>query len=142
MNSAHGLGSRQATPEPGDSIFGSLGMTDVMVDGADLAIELPVSSRIRNSNGALLGGLTASLIDVLAGRLAIRDLTPEQRATTNDMTVHFLAPITEGPARAEGRVLRRGRRSVVVHVDVLDLSTGKLAAVGVTSFSTWSVSLA
>ena len=51
------------------------------------------------------------------------------------MNIHFLAPIVEGPARAEGTVLRRGRRSVVVHVDVRDLATDRLAAVSTISFT-------
>jgi uncharacterized protein (TIGR00369 family) len=119
----------------GEHLFQSLGMTDVEVDGADLAIEMPVAPRLANSRGALQGGLIATLIDVLAGRLAMDGADAGHTSATSDITIHFLAPIVGGPARAEGKVLRRGRRSVVVHVDVRDLATDRLAAVSTISFT-------
>lgn len=119
----------------GEHLFTSLGMVDVEVDGADLAIEMPVTPRLANSRGTLQGGLIATLIDVVAGRLAVGGADAGHSSATADMSIHFLAAIVDGPARAEGRVLRRGRRSVVVHVDVRDLATDRLAAVSTVSFT-------
>ena len=121
--------------ESGEHLFTSLGMVDVEVDGADLAIEMPVTPRVANSRGGLQGGLIATLIDVVAGRLAMDGADAGHSSATSDMNIHFLAPIVEGPARAEGKVLRRGRRSVVVHVDVHDLASERLAAVSTISFT-------
>ena len=121
--------------DSGEHLFMSLGMTDVEVEGADLAVEMPVSPRLANSRGGLQGGLIATLIDVVAGRLAMDGAKAGHSSATSDMSIHFLAPIVVGPARAEGRVLRRGRRSVVVHVDVRDLATDRLAAVSTISFT-------
>jgi uncharacterized protein (TIGR00369 family) len=125
----------QEALQSGEHLFASLGMTDVDVDGIDLAIEMPVTPRLANSRGGLQGGVIATLIDVVAGRLAMNGADVGYSSATNDMSVHFLAPIVEGPARAEGKVLRRGRRSVVVHVDVRDLATKRLAAVSTISFT-------
>jgi len=51
------------------------------------------------------------------------------------MTVHFLAPILEGPARAEATVVRAGRRLSVIAVDVTDAARGRLAARATLSFA-------
>jgi uncharacterized protein (TIGR00369 family) len=121
--------------ESGEHLLHSLGLVDVEVEGADLAIEMAVTPRLANSRGSLQGGLIATLIDVVAGRLATEGAEPGHSSATSDMNIHFLAPIVEGPARAEGRVLRRGRRSVVIHVDVRDLANDRLAAVSTISFT-------
>ncbi len=119
----------------GEHFIASLQAQDVEVSGAELAIEVPVAARFSNSGGSLLGGITATMIDLVAGRLAMEGLPEGHRSATNDMTVHFLAPVVKGPARAEGRVLRRGLRSVVVAVDIRDLGADRLAAVGIVSFT-------
>jgi uncharacterized protein (TIGR00369 family) len=119
----------------GEHIFSSLGMVDVDVEGVDLAVEMPVTPRLSNSRGGLQGGLIATLVDVVAGRLAMDGAAVGHSSATNDLSIHFLAPIVEGPARAEGKVLRRGQRSVVVHVDVRDLAADRLAAVSTISFT-------
>jgi len=121
--------------DSGEHLLMSLNMRDVEVDGVDLAIEMPVTARVANSRGGLQGGLIATLIDVVAGRAAMEGADAGHSSATSDMNIHFLAPITEGPARAEGTVLRRGRRSVVVHVDVRDLATDRLAAGSTISFT-------
>ncbi len=125
----------QEAVRSGEHFIASLGMEDVVVEGADLAVVLPVSPRLCNSRGSLQGGLIATLIDVVAGRLAMQHADPGHSSATNDLNIHFLAPVTQGPARAEGKVLRCGRRSVVVHVDVRDLATDRLAAVSTSSFT-------
>ncbi len=112
-----------------------LQMTDVEVPGIELAIQMPVSPRVANHGGSLQGGLIATLIDLLAGRLAMLGVGAGEISATNVMNIHFLAPIIGGPARAEGRVLRRGRRSAVVYVQVRKLATDRLAAVSTVGFT-------
>jgi acyl-coenzyme A thioesterase PaaI-like protein len=51
------------------------------------------------------------------------------------MTVHFLAPIVVGPARAEATIVRAGRRLIVVSVDVIDAGRDRLAARATLSFA-------
>jgi uncharacterized protein (TIGR00369 family) len=122
----------------GHNFLSEFGITEVAVEGADLAIEMRVSPRVCNKRGSLQGGMIATLIDIVAGRLTMAGIEDGYSGATNDMNIHFLAPIVEGPARAEGRVLRRGQRSVVVQVDVLDVATNRLAAVSIVSFAVLS----
>jgi acyl-coenzyme A thioesterase PaaI-like protein len=51
------------------------------------------------------------------------------------MTIHFLTPIVEGPARATTTVVRAGRRTIVVAVDVTDVGGERLAARATLSFA-------
>jgi len=118
-----------------DHLYLTLGLTDVEVADTDLAVELALTPRVSHASGALQGGVAASLIDVVAARLAARGAEEGSVPAMSEMVVHFLAPITGGPARAEGRVLRRGRHSVVVHVDVRDMASERLAAVSTVSFT-------
>lgn len=113
----------------------TLGHRDVHVDGVDLAIEMDVTPYHSNAGGMLLGGLTATLIDLVAGRAAMLGVEHGFRTATNDMTVHYLAPIVGGTARAEATVLRRSARSVVVAVDLRDLRRERVAAVAIVSFT-------
>ena len=51
------------------------------------------------------------------------------------MTIHYLAPIMEGPARATATLVRAGRRSIVVAVDVVDVAADRHAARATVSFA-------
>lgn len=118
-----------------EHLFTQLQMRDVNVQGVDLAIEMPTGRHLTNTRGALQGGLIATLIDVVAGRAALQGLPSLESVATSDLTVHYLEPVLTGPARAEARVLRRGKRTVVVSVHVYDSGTERLAAVSTAAFA-------
>ncbi len=120
--------------EAGGHLLQQLAFRDVEVEGSDLAVELDVDDRVRNPRGALQGGLVATLVDVVAGR-AVLVGGPRDGVATADLSIHFLRGLTEGPARAVATVVRRGRRTAVVTVDVLDMGTGALCAVATVAFS-------
>jgi uncharacterized protein (TIGR00369 family) len=91
-----------------------------------------------NVRGALQGGLITVLIDVCAGRLAYRSCDHEKgfSTATSDLNVHFLSPVAVGPARADARIVRRGRSNFVLQVDVTDVGRdNKLAAVSTIAFT-------
>lgn len=112
----------------GEHLLSGLRMCDVLVDGADLAVELEVDDTLTNPGGALQGGLVATLADIVGGRMAMVGLGEQEIVVTSDITVHYLAGITHGCAHAVGHVLRRGRRSVVTRVEIYDGRDGELAA--------------
>ena len=122
----------QVTP---GHLLSQLDLRDVEVSDERVVIELANRPDLVNRRGALQGGLVATLIDIAAGRLADRHIGPGQDVTTADMTVHFLAPVVEGPARAEATVVRAGRRLSVIAVDVTDAARGRLAARATLSFA-------
>jgi uncharacterized protein (TIGR00369 family) len=88
-----------------------------------------------NNRGALQGGLVATLIDVAAGLLAVKHAGQGDGASTADMSIHFLAPIIDGPARATATLVRAGKRVIVVGVDVTDVGRDRLAARATLSFA-------
>jgi uncharacterized protein (TIGR00369 family) len=112
-----------------------LGMRDVVESDERLVIEMANRPDLVNARGALQGGLVATLIDITAGRLARRHVGARQDVTTADMNVHFLAPVVEGPARAEATIVRAGRRLIVTSVDVSDAAHERLAARATLSFA-------
>ena len=103
--------------------------------GVELAMELDNAPDRTNARGAVQGGLIATLIDIVAGRLAVQGLPSAESVATSDLTIHYLAPVVEGPARAQARVLRRGQRSVVLQVEVYDVGADRLAAVSTIAFA-------
>jgi uncharacterized protein (TIGR00369 family) len=112
-----------------------LGMRDVKETDEQLIIEMDNRPDLTNIRGAIQGGLVATLIDIAAGRLAGNVVGQDQDVTTADMNVHFLAPIIEGPARAEATIVRAGRRLIVTSVDVFDAGRGRLAARATLTFA-------
>lgn len=116
-------------------LLSRLGMRDVEETSDRLVIEMDNRPDLANIRGALQGGLVATLIDIAAGRLAGNVVGPDQDVTTADMNVHYLAPIMQGPARAEATIVRAGRRLVVLSVDVTDKGRDRLAARATLSFA-------
>jgi uncharacterized protein (TIGR00369 family) len=84
-----------------------LKMRDVEESAERLVIDTDNRPDLVNIRGAIQGGLVATLIDIAAGRLAGENVRPDQSVTTADMTVHFLAPIIDGPARAVATIIRK-----------------------------------
>ncbi|HYO02387.1 MAG TPA: PaaI family thioesterase [Mycobacterium sp.] len=112
-----------------------LGMRDIEESAERMVIEMDNRPNLVNIRGALQGGLVATLIDIPAWRLAGNAVGPDQDVTTADMNVHFLAPIVQGPARAEATIVRAGRRMIVRSVDVTDVGRDRLASRATLSFA-------
>lgn len=118
-----------------DHLLHRLGMRDVEDTPERLVIEMANRPDLTNIRGAIQGGLVATLIDIAAGRLAGTAAGVGHNVTTADMNVHFLAPIIEGPARAEATIVRAGRRLIVTEVDVFDKGRDRLAAKATLTFA-------
>ncbi|MDT7572515.1 MAG: hypothetical protein QOE05_2689 [Actinomycetota bacterium] len=129
------MSTAKERPARGEHFFSQLDMRDVEVDGVDLAMELATAPNLTNARGALQGGLIATLIDIVAGRVALQGLPSAESVATSDLTIHYLAPVLDGPAQARATVLRRGSRSVVVSVEVYDVAADRLAAVSTIAFA-------
>lgn len=79
----------------------------------------PVDPHQRGPGGGLLTGGLLTSIDSLGGFLCGLAVLPEWIVTTSMLAT--IAELTHrGPLRLHGRVLRRGRKSVVAGVDVVD----------------------
>jgi uncharacterized protein (TIGR00369 family) len=94
---------------------------------------LEMRDELRRNGGVAHGGAIASLIDTAAAFAILTLLEPDQTTTTIDLTIHYLRPLIKGRATAHARVLRAGRRVMVISIEVLD-ETKALAATALTSF--------
>jgi uncharacterized protein (TIGR00369 family) len=123
--------------ERGEHLFQQLATRDVPSPEGHLVIEMDIRAEFSNVRGALQGGLIAVLIDMCAGRLAYQTCDNENgfSTATSDLNVHFLSPVTVGPARTEARIIRNGKSSIVLQVEVRDVGRDKLAAVSTISFA-------
>lgn len=114
------LGASDETPSqaPGlAELFGQIGLRPGSRDG-EFAMTIPVSPQVVNTSGALQGGLIATLIDVAGGQYGLDFLQDGTTMTTADMNIRYLRPIRQGTAYAVPRMLRSGRRALVMQVDV------------------------
>ena len=116
-------------------LFDQLGLKEIRSDDGTLIMEMPVSEKVANTSGGLQGGLIATMADVAAGQLAAREAPFGNGIATTDLFVRYLRPIKSGPARAVARILRTGRRSVAVHVDIVRGEDEELAATANVGFA-------
>jgi uncharacterized protein (TIGR00369 family) len=114
----YGERTRFDTEGPGlDRPYGeALGIE--VVDAAAGVCRLPVTPYVRNSFGAVNGGVVATLAQRSGRAVAAAGLGDHVR--TSDVVVHYLAQGRVGPLATTGRVLRAGGRSVQVRVEVVD----------------------
>jgi len=88
------------------------------------------------------GGAISALIDMAAGAaaaLSLADLRDAPGVATIDMRVDYLSAGHGANLTAEARVMRSGRRVVVVRVDVTD-EDSTLLALGTAAFSVTTLS--
>lgn len=92
-----------------------------------------IRTELMQNHGVVHGGAVASLIDTATAFAVISVLPPDERATTADLTISYLRPLTKGPVRCTARVLRAGRRLIVVSAELFD-ELGNLAATALTTY--------
>ena len=96
-------------------------------------LHLEVRDDLKQNNGVVHGGVIASLVDTAAAFAILTLLERDQTSTTVDLTIHYLRPLLRGRSTAQARVVRAGRRIMVITVDVLD-EAETLVATALTSF--------
>jgi len=81
-------------------------------------VEIKMTDYVRNSFGAIQGGIVAILADV-AGQCAARAATG-QPLITKDMTIHYLSQGKVGPFRTRARMLRKTSDTALTRIEVVD----------------------
>ena len=97
------------------------------IDSGIVTLGLEIRDDLKRNNGIVHGGAIVSLIDTACAFATISLLEATQRATTIDLTVNFLRPLSSGRATATAKVIRTGRRIVVVTGEAFD-KAGTLVA--------------
>lgn len=116
-------------------LFDQIGLREVPTSDGSVIMEMPVDERVVNTAGGLQGGLIATMADVTAGQLAARATPFGNGIATTDLFIRYLRPIKIGPARAVARILRLGKRSVVVQVDIFRGNDGEMSATATVNFA-------
>ena len=68
------------------------------------------------------------LVDVAGGQFGLDYLQPGTTMTTADLFVRYLRPIRQGAALAVPRMLRAGRRAMVMQIDIYGEGDDEVAA--------------
>lgn len=106
-------------------------LEDVAPGTATLGFD--VRDELKQNNGVVHGGAIASLMDTATAFAIISLLPPDEHATTADLTISYLRPLRNGRAHSTARVLRAGRRLIVVSAELVD-DAGKLIATALTTY--------
>ena len=82
------------------------------------SVRLEVREDLKQYQGVVHGGAVASLIDTAAAFAVLTQLEINERVTTTDLTIHYLRPANSGRLTATARIVRTGRRLIVLSVEV------------------------
>jgi uncharacterized protein (TIGR00369 family) len=99
------------------TMLASIGASILSVRPGHMALAAPVGAGFRQQQGFAHGGLIFTLGDCAAGYAALSVMPADVEVMTAELKINLLAP-GRGRLVAEGRVLKAGRRLVVVAADV------------------------
>jgi len=107
----------------------SLGMRVAVPRRGKAVATGPVRGSSRQVHGLAHGGWVSTLADTCQTAAAFSAIAAGGEILTSDFHVRFLRGLKWGPARAEARVVKAGRRMVVVECNVFD-AKGEHIALG------------
>ncbi len=90
----------------------------LLVESGRVHIAAPISDTVSQQHGAAHAGLTFALGDSAAGYSALTTLGCDAEVMTVEMKINLLRPAIGDRLVAEGRVIKPGRRLIVVQADV------------------------
>ena len=110
-----------------------IGMKLIDLQPAAATVQIEMRDELRQPHGILHGGVTATLIDTAMAYAVITCLTEEEKASTVDLTVHYLRPHSEGAFTCTAKVVRAGRKILTVSADVFN-EQRKLFATAISTY--------
>lgn len=111
-----------------------MGMRLVDIRPNEAVIRIEMRDDLRQPAGVLHGGVTATLIDTAMAFAVITRLAADERASTIDLTVHYLRPHTEGSFTCTAKVVRAGKRIFTVSADVVN-ENDRLIATAISTYT-------
>ena len=100
------------------SMMQTLGSEIVQIAPGHVSIAAPILPGSKQQQGFGHAALTFALGDTAAGYAALSVMPEETEVLTAEIKINLLAPAAGNRLRAEGRVVKPGRRLVVVQADV------------------------
>lgn len=107
------------------SLMATLGARLLQVGKGAVDIEAPIGPGVLQQQGFAHAGLTFAIGDSAAGYSALSLMRPDQEVLTTEMKIHLLAPAAGDRLIARGRVIKPGRRIMVVQSDVFAVTDGQ-----------------
>ncbi|MCB8817149.1 PaaI family thioesterase [Desulfosporosinus shakirovi] len=115
-----------------------IGMTTVVGVDGKTRIQLPVNENLKQFYGNLHGGVIAALIDSAIAVAVNQQLDPGEGASTVEIKINYLRPISEGTLWGEGMVIQKGKKIVVAQGEIKD-DAGKKLAIGTATFMVYQM---
>ena len=100
------------------SMMKTMAVEIVKIDSGRVTLSSPILEGCRQQQDFGHAALTFALGDTAAGYAALTVMPEEMEVLTAEIKVNLLAPAAGNRLRAEGRVIKPGRRLVVVQSDV------------------------
>lgn len=101
----------------------TLGLELMEVEPGRAVFEANVSHGLMQ-NGVVHGGVLASIADSACAVASIAHVFPASYATTINLQVAYLKPLTQGRFRAVGRCLKAGKKVLFCEAHVFDEDEG------------------
>lgn len=103
----------------------TLGAKIYTVEQGRVVITAPILEGSKQQQGAAHAALTFAIGDSAAGYAALTCIPPEQEVMTAEIKINLLAPGVGDHLRATGRVIKPGRRLVIVSSEVHAIVDGQ-----------------
>ncbi|HEX8288639.1 MAG TPA: PaaI family thioesterase [Pyrinomonadaceae bacterium] len=111
-----------------------IGMKLIDLKPEEATVKIEMRDELRQPHGILHGGVTATLIDTAMAYAVITCLDETEKASTVDLTVHYLRPHTEGAFSCTAKIVRAGKRILTVSAEVTN-EQGKQIATGISTYA-------
>jgi uncharacterized protein (TIGR00369 family) len=106
---------------PARHLLSDLGIEAESIAESDTVARIRATPHIVAADGGVRAGVLATLVDLVGGSEAIRAARPD-RMVTADLTLQMVRPAVGPFVEARGRVVRRGRTTLVIEAGVFDVS--------------------
>ena len=103
---------------PADHLLRDLRAESVWLSDAELQVSAPVTPEVCDTRGLMVGVL-AAIVDVAGAQVAMRSIDGDWVATA-DLSYQPSGGVLDGPLVTSTKLLRAGRRVVVVRTEVFD----------------------
>ena len=113
------------------SMMKTLGARIHKVEKGKVIIEAPLLPSTLQQQGYGHAGLTFSIGDSAAGYSALTLLPEDQEVMTAEIKINLLAPADGELLRAEGKVVKPGKRLVVVNSKIHVLKEGQMKLIAI-----------
>ena len=101
-------------------LLSDLGVEAESIAESDTVARIRATPHVAGADGGVRVGVLATLVDLVGGSEAIRAARPD-RMVTADLTLQMVRPAVGPFVEARGRVVRRGRTTLVVEAGVFDV---------------------